>query len=81
MLIIFSNSLISFKVICQFGKELLKGVANGQEIFGNSCVCVCGGDACVCVGGGGGAGGGGNFEVILVRLGVLLFQDLSHLHT
>ena len=33
LLIIFSNSLMGFKVICQVGKGLLKGVANVQEIF------------------------------------------------
>ena len=31
--IIFSNSLIGFKVICQLEKEPLKGLANVQEIF------------------------------------------------
>ena len=31
--IIFSNSLISFKVICKLEKEPLKGLANVQEIF------------------------------------------------
>ena len=30
--IIFSNSLIGLKVICQFEKEPLKGLANVQEI-------------------------------------------------
>ena len=33
MLIIFSNSLMGFKIICQLEKEPLKGVANVQEIF------------------------------------------------
>ena len=31
--IIFSNSLMSFKVICQLEKEPLEGLANVQEIF------------------------------------------------
>ena len=31
--IIFSNSLMGFKVICQLEKEPLKGLASGQEIF------------------------------------------------
>ena len=31
--IIFSNSLVFFKVICQLEKEPLKGLANVQEIF------------------------------------------------
>ena len=31
--IIFSNSLMGFKVICQLEKEPLKGLANVQEIF------------------------------------------------
>ena len=31
--IIFSNSLMCFKVICQLEKELLKGFANVQEVF------------------------------------------------
>ena len=31
--IIFSNSLIGFKVICHLEKEPLKGLANVQEIF------------------------------------------------
>ena len=29
----FSNSLMDFKVMCQVEKELLKGLANVQEIF------------------------------------------------
>ena len=33
LLIIFSLSLMGFKVICQIEKELLKGLANVQEIF------------------------------------------------
>ena len=32
-ILIFSNSLMGFKVICQFEKEPLKGPANVQEIF------------------------------------------------
>ena len=31
--IIFSNSLMGFRVICQLEKEPLKGLANVQEIF------------------------------------------------
>ena len=31
--IIFSNSLMGFKVICQLEKEPLKGLANVHEIF------------------------------------------------
>ena len=31
--IIFTNSLMGYKVICQFEKEPLKGLANVQEIF------------------------------------------------
>ena len=31
--IIFSNSLMGFKVICQLEKEPLKGLADVQEIF------------------------------------------------
>ena len=31
--IIFTNSLMDFKVICQLEKEPLKGLANVQEIF------------------------------------------------
>ena len=33
LLIIFPNLLMSFKVICQSKKELLKGVSNVKEIF------------------------------------------------
>ena len=33
LLIIFSNSLIGFKVICRLEKEVLKVGANVQEIF------------------------------------------------
>ena len=33
LLIIFSNSLMGFKVRCQLEKESLKGLANAQEIF------------------------------------------------
>ena len=33
LLIIFSNSLMGFRFIYQLEKELLKGVANVQEIF------------------------------------------------
>ena len=31
--IIFSNSLIGFRVMCQLEKEPLKGLANVQDIF------------------------------------------------
>ena len=33
LLIIFLNSLMGFKVICQLEKEPLKGLSNVQEIF------------------------------------------------
>ena len=33
LLIIFTNSLTDFTVICQLEKEPLKGLANVQEIF------------------------------------------------
>ena len=33
LLLIFSNSLMGFKVICQLEKKVLKGLANVQEIF------------------------------------------------
>ena len=33
LLIIFSNSLMGFKVICQLEKEPLKGLSKVQEIF------------------------------------------------